>query len=136
MASVKELRAALADYKSSPEGYGHQLRMTLADVVLDGLKAHGWTQRRLAKQSGKDEAYITRVVHGDQNCGLDTIGEILHALGVRASIVPDDRLQRFAISDATISFRPSDTYAREEVQISTAGTGADAQFIRAERKAG
>jgi transcriptional regulator with XRE-family HTH domain len=89
MASVEDLKKLLREFQDSPEGYGHRLRMNLSELVLCHLKDKGWTQRQLAEKANKKESYITRVVHGQQNCGLDTVGEILFALGVRASIVGD-----------------------------------------------
>lgn len=86
MVTIEELNEILRRHEDSPAGLGHELRLNLSEIVLTNLKALGWTQRRLAEVANKREAYITRIVHGQQNCSLDTVGEILYAIGIRAEL--------------------------------------------------
>ena len=87
MVSIAELNKRLREFQDSPGGFGHELRMNVAEIVMRNLKQKPWTQRKFANVAGKAESYITRIVHGQQNCSLDTVGALLHALGVRATIV-------------------------------------------------
>lgn len=53
---------------------------------LRALRAErGWSQAMLAKVAGVDRSYISAIERGQRNVGLDTIGRLAEALGVRVS---------------------------------------------------
>lgn len=114
MTTISDLNRILRDFEDSPEGVGYELRLNLSEIVLRNLRSKGWTQRRLADESKKLESYITRVVHSQQNCGLDTVGKILHALGVRASLVESSRQMSISTPSLRITYSLDGTHGEEE----------------------
>lgn len=114
MTTISDLNRILHDFEDSPEGVGYELRLNLSEIVLRNLRSKGWTQRRLADESKKLESYITRVVHSQQNCGLDTVGKILHALGVRASLVQNPQQMSIAIPPLRITYSSDGTHGEEK----------------------
>ena len=83
-AKIRSILAALETYKQTPESVGLELRLSLSQTILRHLKAKGWTQSKLAKKTGMKEPFISRVLHSNANCTLDTAGKLLFALGIRA----------------------------------------------------
>jgi transcriptional regulator with XRE-family HTH domain len=87
MAKASDILRALEDYEQNdPESRGVLLRLNLAEIVLRRLDALGWTQAKLAEETGKKESFISRIIHSDANCEFDTAGRILFALGVEAEL--------------------------------------------------
>jgi transcriptional regulator with XRE-family HTH domain len=84
--SVQDLRDMLDEFDRTPAASGYELRLGLATIVLGRLDALGWTQKRLADATGMKESFVSRVIHGDQNCTFDVAGRLLFALGVRARL--------------------------------------------------
>lgn len=113
MVRIAELNRRLREFQDSPRGFGHELRMNVAEIVMRNLKQKPWTQRELAEAAGKGESYITRIVHGQQNCSLDTVGALLYALGVRASIVEDAPAK--AVGSVAHSLTLDTTHGQEEI---------------------
>ncbi len=114
MSTISDLNRILRDFEDSPEGVGYELRLNLSEIVLRNLRSKGWTQRQLADESKKLESYITRVVHSQQNCGLDTVGQILYALGVRASLVESSQQMSIATPSLRITYSLDETHGEEE----------------------
>ncbi|MEM9751765.1 MAG: helix-turn-helix domain-containing protein [Planctomycetota bacterium] len=83
----KNLIDILTEFDDSPAARGFDLRLSFADLVLKRLEELGWNQADLARASGMKSAFISRLVNADQNCTLDTVGRVLHALDMRADIV-------------------------------------------------
>ena len=83
-AKIRSILAALETYKQTPESVGLELRLSLSQTILRHLKANRWTQATLAKKTGMKEPFISRVLHSNANCTLDTAGKLLFALGIRA----------------------------------------------------
>jgi len=113
MTTISELNRILLDLEDSPEGVGYDLRLNLSEIILRHLKSKGWTQRRLADESKKLESYITRVVHSQQNCSLDTIGEILYALGIRASLMENPQPMAISAAPMRITYSLDGTHGKE-----------------------
>ena len=90
-AKTRSILAALETFKQTPESVGLELRLSLSETILRHLKAKGWTQAALAKKTGMKEPFISRVLHSNANCTLDTAGKLLFALGIRArfSVAPN-----------------------------------------------
>lgn len=76
---VKELQKQLARFEQTPESYGLDLRLDLADIVLRGLRERGWTQKQLAQKVGMKESFVSRIIHANANCTFDVAGRILVA---------------------------------------------------------
>src|SRR5215213_8417542 len=86
MATSADLMNALAEFESTPQSRGYDLRLSLSALVLKHLKAKGWTQKQLADAARMKESFVTRVIHADSNCTFDVAGRLLFALGVRAHL--------------------------------------------------
>lgn len=80
---IQSLLDELREFEASAPGVGFQLRLSLSEILLKHLRLKGWTQSRLAKQAEMKEPQISRIIHSDANCTLDTIGKLFFALGVR-----------------------------------------------------
>ncbi len=83
---IRKLLQELSDFKETAEGVGLELRLSLSEIVIRRLRQLNWTQRKLAEHAGFKESFVSRVLHSDDNCTLDTVGRLLHAVGVRARL--------------------------------------------------
>ena len=52
------------------------------------LEEKGWTQRRLAQETGKKESYISRVLSGGGNLTIKTIVQLEDALDAEILVAP------------------------------------------------
>jgi hypothetical protein len=86
MTTTQNILGDLEKFENSPENEGYDLRLDLADIILQHLDGNKWTQARLAEAAGMKDSYLTRVIHSSQNCTFDGAGRILHALGVKAKL--------------------------------------------------
>jgi len=111
--SVQDLRDMLEEFDRTPAGHGYELRMSLATLVLRRLDALGWTQRQLAEAAGMKEPFVSRVIHGDQNCTFDVAGRLLFALGIKA------RLTELREASRHSSARPTAPTARNATPRAT-----------------
>lgn len=84
---IQDILATLDAYDRDPESCGIDARLVFSRIVLRQLAVRGWSQRELAKRTGLKDAYISRVVHSDQNCTFDSFGRILFAFGIDAKQV-------------------------------------------------
>jgi len=82
-----DLLALLRDFKKTPEYAGLRLRLEVSHIVVTRLRDLGWSQRELARRCKQKESFISRIVHGDANCTLDTIGKLAYALGIDVAFV-------------------------------------------------
>lgn len=71
---------------SSAEGVALKLRLNLAELALGRLQENGWTQRKLAREIGWKESFLSRVLHGDENWTSETAGRVMFALGIDAEL--------------------------------------------------
>lgn len=84
---VQDILRALEEYERTvPESRGLELRLDLAEIVIRHLRQKCWTQRDLARRTSMKESFISRLVHSNANCTLDTAGRLLFALGVNARL--------------------------------------------------
>jgi len=87
---IQDILRALEEYeRTEPKSRGLELRLNLAEIVIRHLRQKGWTQRELALRISRKESYISRIVHSDANCTLDTVGRLLFALGVHARLAEE-----------------------------------------------
>lgn len=84
--AFKNILQTLEDFKKTPESRGLDLRLDLAEIIIRNLNVRGWSQRELAAASGMKEPQLSRVIHSNANCTLDTVGRLLFALGTHAKI--------------------------------------------------
>ena len=119
--ALQSIRKRLSDYQSSPKGYGTGLRHDVAAIIVQRLEELNWTQRDLAKAMGKPESFVSRLIHRNANCELETVGEVLHALGVKPSIVAREVLASSCLPSPTEAAGSTDeeSHGNAEVFAST-----------------
>ena len=129
MANTRDLLTILEEFEKSPESFGYDLRLDLADLVIRLLRQKGWTQKQLAKAARMKESFITRIIHSASNCTFDVAGRLMFALGVRAKLAeaPVESLPAFTGQAITFSesmeFNVAGTiYAQNEQKTRTAET--------------
>lgn len=76
----------LGRYDSSPDSYGFDLRLDLAELIVRGLKAKQWSVGRLSEESGVAMRTITGYVNSSANFDIGTAGMVLFALGIKPRI--------------------------------------------------
>ena len=91
---IRSILQTVDEFEKTEASVGLELRLSLAELILRHLSSKNWTQRQLAEKTRLKESYISRVLHSNSNCTLDTAGKLLFALDVRA------RLRGFAIDTA------------------------------------
>ena len=90
-AGIKNLLKRLSDFEEKdPKSRGLDLRLDLADMIIEQLNGRGWTQGELAMRTGMKEPQISRILTASANCTFDTAGRILFALGVKAKLTKRD----------------------------------------------
>lgn len=52
----------------------------MSELVRDALACRGWSQKRLAKESGVDAATVSRYLRGGTTPRVENIGKIAEAL--------------------------------------------------------
>lgn len=63
-------------------GKGEPVEKVLAANVRALMKAHAWTQAKLAKAAGIDQTTISRILAAKHKVQLDTLGAIAHAFDI------------------------------------------------------
>lgn len=112
---ISEIRNEMEGAFSSAEGVALKLRLNLAELALGRLQEYGWTQRRLAREIGWKESFLSRLLHGDENWTSETAGRLLFALGIDAELseaktsVPRWRLRAPGGDSQTFTIRLSST---------------------------
>ena len=84
---IRDLLSDLAEFESTPESRGYDLRLDLAEIILRHLDGRRWTQGKLARAAGMKSSFLTRITHAAQNCTFEVAGRLLFALGVNAKLV-------------------------------------------------
>ncbi len=117
---LQDILSSIAEFEASPDYVGLGLKVDLSRLVLRSLRAKGWTQRRLATACGMKESFVSRVIHSDDNCTLDTVGRLMFALGVDIRL--EEAWQSSAVLDwgatATLQFKFASevTHGEEEIR--------------------
>ena len=85
------LRERFEAFKRAPDRLYHQLRLRhdVARLLERGLRARGMNQRALAAATGKQDSFISRLVHSEANCNLGTVAQVLVPLGISPKIVDE-----------------------------------------------
>lgn len=83
---VREILEHLAEFERTPQAFGQELRLSVAQLVLGHLRQRGWTQSYLAAKAGLSARHVREILHSNTNCTLDTVGKLLHALGIHARL--------------------------------------------------
>lgn len=81
---ISALLDRLKQFDNTAESVSADLRLSFARLVARGLRERGWTQRDLAERANFKESFVSRILHSDSNCTLETAGRLLFALGTRA----------------------------------------------------
>lgn len=77
----------LDEFEKTVPGFAGSLRLDFADLVMTGLRRKGFTQARLSDEAGVQESTISRVIHAEGNSTFETVAKLLHALGVKPTLV-------------------------------------------------
>lgn len=107
MKGIAKFHALKEAFDASPLSVGVELRFDLADIIINALKTQGITQRELAKRTGMQEAYISRVIHGNANCQFDVAGKILFALGLSAELVAHHGVDQVRVNNFVFNWSPA-----------------------------
>ena len=99
-ANLGQVKQMLREYEADPLSAGFEWRLELADFIMDELDRKGWSQQQLADASGITAAVIEAIVCADVDCTFSEAGRLLHAMDVKATLVPTKVLDRL-ISDRT-----------------------------------
>ena len=128
---LQDILSSIHEFEASPDYVGLGLKVDLSRIVLRRLREKGWTQRRLATACGMKESFVSRVIHSDDNCTLDTVGRLMFALGVdirleevrQSSIVFDQG------TTATLQFKFASevTHGEEEIRKVTIAQTAESE---------
>lgn len=87
MAEVDDQLHEFENAQKTAEFLAVGLRVDLAAIIMRGIKARGWTQKRLAEAVGMRESQISKLINGDANWETSTAARVLFALGVKARLV-------------------------------------------------
>lgn len=90
MSDIDTIHEALDEYKQTPESYGLELRLNLAEIVLAYLKRTGISRYQLASRAGMDSGRLNRVIQANANCTLDIVGRLVEAMGLKSRLVVDE----------------------------------------------
>ncbi len=88
----RSILSKLGAFNRTQESVGVELRVSLSELLVRTLRIRGWSQRQLAAAADVKEPFVSRILHGNVNCTLDTIGNLLFALGVRAKFEETPRI--------------------------------------------
>jgi len=107
------------------------MRLDLADLIINKLRATDEPQKDVAKRAGLRESFVSRLVHADSNFTALVAAKVLHALGIRPKLVDADEWDRLKglKSGPTEPEQERVTYVREEAdgEFSSSSTDSDAR---------
>lgn len=97
----------------------------IAVRVLETLKAKGMTQKELAAKMNVSPQFINKVVKGQENLSLETIGKLSQALGIKLIEVAKAKSSTEVEFDAEQAFEVIERYRKEVFRgpASTQGQG-------------
>ncbi len=85
----------------------------IAVKVIDTLRAKKMTQKDLAERMDVSPQFINKLVKGQENLSLETIGKLSQALGVRLIEVVFEERHAEVVYDYAQAFEVSELYRRE-----------------------
>ena len=88
---------ALLERQSTPEFQTERLLLEIGEELVSHLESQGMTQAELARRLNVSPPFVSRLLSGNPNLTLKTLGRIAHALGVRVSVFLD--------AESAMSFR-------------------------------
>lgn len=103
-----DLLQLVDDLNARAEGSGLKLRLDLSGLILQRLRLLKWRQRDLARATGLKESFVSRVLHSNANCTLDTVARLLHALGVQGELRESITEPWLDASELPVEFRNTD----------------------------
>ncbi len=133
MAKTHDLLVILESYENKAESRGYELRLSLADVMLRGLRARGWSQKQLADAAQMKASFINRIIHGDSNCTFDVAGRLLFALGIHVHFVekakPDQQVIATTETSSSLRIREVTGNGKKTIQIRSTETASDPNVV-------
>src|SRR5579862_5872761 len=128
MAKNNDALSVLREFDSEPESVGYDLRLDLSTIVSQHLAEKGWTQTRLAKAAGMKPSFLTRIIHGTNNCTFEVAGRIIFALGIRAKLVETSTTETPTYTTPSVFYFQNWTtfYGKEKEQIEEAASTGNA----------
>lgn len=122
--TIASILDQLEQFERTEASASLELRISLTRLVLKHLRRKRWTQSQLAEAAGMKEPFVSRVLHSDTNCTLDTIARLLFALGVRGEIREAE-----PISDAASEILSIRKQGKTDGQtLQTSAAAADASY--------
>ncbi len=109
---IQKLRDGLSAFDLTSEAISLDLRLDLSEILLSALRSKGWRQIDLARAAGMKPAYISRVLHSNQNVTFEVVARLLHALGATVSLTAD---RRSVGRTDDVSYTLTDTTYGEEI---------------------
>lgn len=122
MSNLEKLNKILSNNKSSWEEEAKwreenetwlSFSFDIAILVLDTLKAKRMTQKDLAEKMGVSPQFINKVVKGQENLSLETIGKLGSALGLKLIDVASTQATQEITYDYEQAYHVSVLYSRE-----------------------
>lgn len=89
------------EFEASMMGEDADLRLDLSEILWRGLHRKGWSQRRLAKESGLADAVISNLVHGNRNWTCRMAVKAVRALGTKIRLREATPIK---VADGTVSW--------------------------------
>jgi plasmid maintenance system antidote protein VapI len=118
-AIIRELLNDLEKFNRTPESVGYDLRLDLAELVLEELRAKKWSKADLARAAGMHPPFLTRIVNSDSNCTFEVAGRICHALGVRPKLMRAP--ETFAITQLDKQYGQAQIVSRTDFRSAAVG---------------
>ncbi len=81
---IEKIHAGMKEFKKTAKGITCTLQLSFAGLVMRGLKRKNWSAKKLAKKTGHSKRYIREIINGGDCWDAEAVGDILHALGMRA----------------------------------------------------
>ena len=84
---TKMVMQKIAEVDATNEGAALDLRLDVSCIIHAALAKKGWSQKTLADRAKMKPPLLTRIMHGDSNCTLESISRIFTALEIKGKIV-------------------------------------------------
>jgi transcriptional regulator with XRE-family HTH domain len=143
MSNLEKLNKILSDQKSPWEqeaawrNENETWLTTSFDIavrILDTLRAKKITQKELAAKMHVSPQFINKVVKGQENLSLETIGKLSSALGVKLIDVPGNEMMSENVYDFEQAYEVSEQYRKEFFAKASAHGCVDLQQIQQYKK--
>jgi transcriptional regulator with XRE-family HTH domain len=76
----------LAGAQQRPEYWSYGAAVDFLDLIVDEMRARGVSSAELARRMGTSRAYVSKVLAGERNFTVATMGKLAFALGMRLTV--------------------------------------------------